>query len=242
MDVFESLLLGGTAQIPADIIEDAQYICTQGILTGVPPGQTSDPLAPTSLDLPDLTPGRPLVEKVERLHALHYRLTVDEALASRGFLIHCESAARDRFKIMLFDTRGAMIEQDDCVRSSDGRSTQSVLYFNCCPTFRLGSSPVVPPSPGGVPAKETEGSAARLRASPFTPSTKRVAPGQYLVAVLGDNSLGRTSYRLVALPFSARPETTAAVAERDTALVSLRAKAEELMKEYDQVIILTTLH
>ena len=82
--------------------------------------------------------------------------------------------------------------QDDSIKCRNGKSTQSVAYFNALPTYKLGEY---------VP-KEKEIPGVLKRLDPFVSSNKSISPGSYLVMVYGDNLFGKSSYRLAAVPLN----------------------------------------
>lgn len=104
-NVFESMLGFGPifTPIPDDIIENSKNICKSGLL------QSND--IESKLELPNLQWCTFYAEKVDRLSALYYRLTVTDEHCQNGFTLFCESLNKDRFKVAIFNEKGAMIEE-----------------------------------------------------------------------------------------------------------------------------------
>lgn len=67
----------------------------------------------------------------------------------------------------------------------DGSATAANLFFTPFPTCRIGTAP--PVAEKGFPTLF-----GRLEA--MTPSKKSITPGKYLLAIYGDNFIGRSSY------------------------------------------------
>ena len=96
--------------IPSDVMDQARDICKSGLLTMERRNVTPE----IPCDLPDIVWGKFYQEKVDRLTALFYRLTVDQAQADKGFLLLCESFNKDKFKLLVFDSTGYKIIEVKC--------------------------------------------------------------------------------------------------------------------------------
>lgn len=64
------------------------------------------------------------------------------------------------------------------------------------------------------------------------PSTKAISAGNYLLFVFGCNLFGKSSYRLVALPFNRKSATIDTVLATDESILDLKTKMEEIKTEY----------
>lgn len=212
--VFESLgFATHYSQLPVELLESTKKLCTDGLL------KSSE--ANAKLELPDLMWGKYFTEKVDRLSGLRYRLTVTERHAETGFLIYTESATKDRFKVIVFDDTGAIIAEDECLKSRDGKSTQSTLYFNSLNTYRLG--------------KHTEDKATLpefTKLINFIPSNHTITPGKYLVMVFGDNYVGKSNFRIIPVPLKTTPELIESVKTNDEIVLKLTEEISEVQKEY----------
>ena len=104
-NVFESILGFGPifTPIPDSVLENTRKLCKNDIL------QAED--VESKLELPDLKWGTFFTEKVDRLSVVYYRLVVTEQHCKNGFMLFCESLNKDRFKLVIFDSKGAMLEE-----------------------------------------------------------------------------------------------------------------------------------
>lgn len=171
-------------QISQEVLDVAQQICRNGGLQGVI--QPSDPR------LTDFHWGWGVESKVDRQAGAFFRLIIDDKHVENGFILHCRSPSKGKFKLIIFDADGNMIFQEACMKSRDGNVTQASLYFTNFPTFRLGE-----PLPNHLRENDTPILFSKL--DHFIPNNHSVVPGHYLVCVYGDNFLGKTNFALLAL-------------------------------------------
>jgi hypothetical protein len=96
-----------SSQIPNDVIENARTICRSGALQS----EVTNTNPEIPCELPDIIWGKHYIEKVDRLTSLFYRLSVNEVQFLSGFIISCESYNKDKFKVVIFDASGEIIEE-----------------------------------------------------------------------------------------------------------------------------------
>lgn len=92
-----------STKISEELIDKSRIYCINGVL------KSSD--ADSKLELPDLMWNKFFTEKVDRLSANHYRLTVTERHSESGFILYSESLSKDHYKILVFDETGEIIAE-----------------------------------------------------------------------------------------------------------------------------------
>jgi hypothetical protein len=129
---------------------------------------------------------------VDRQAGAFFRLIIDDKHVENGFILHCRSASKGKFKLIIFDADGNIIFQEACMKSRDGSVTQASLCFTNFPTYRLGE-----PLPSHLRENDTPVLFSKL--DHFVPNSHSIIPGHYLVCIYGDNFLGKTNFALLAL-------------------------------------------
>lgn len=144
----------------------------------------------------DLVWGWAMDGKVERQSVVYYRLSVDTRQIENGFVIACKSTNKGKFKILLFNSAGVVVHQEESkeLKSKEKFPVQASLYYTKFDTYQLGE-----PSSATVPTdKDIPPILQRLEL--LTPSKKTLAAGKYLICIYGDNFIGRTNFNLIAVP------------------------------------------
>eukprot|EP01025_Chloroclados_australasicus_P065888 TRINITY_DN8998_c0_g1_i1.p1 TRINITY_DN8998_c0_g1~~TRINITY_DN8998_c0_g1_i1.p1 ORF type:complete len:436 (-),score=33.40 TRINITY_DN8998_c0_g1_i1:249-1466(-) len=129
---------------------------------------------------------------VSKQQAHFFSIKIDQQTIDEGFCIVAHSTPQQsRFKLLLFDLSGeggytwSLAHQEDSVKL--GKSTVCGLYFMGFDTYTLDSSIV-------LDSTEPEFHVFRTL-DKFSPRQKYViSPGEYLVAVYGDNFIKKSSY------------------------------------------------
>lgn len=102
----------------------------------------------TNIIFSDLFPiGYNIDGKVERLQCNYYRLFLTQDLYENGFLLHCKSFSKDKFKLLVFNDEAQLLYCDNSRRSKDKTVTNVVMY--CNPVFdtyelREGAVNIIP--------------------------------------------------------------------------------------------------
>lgn len=210
------------SQVSADIIQTAQTICKNGGIEGGGP--------PLDSRVSDLAWGWPAEAKVDRQTAAYYRLTIDTQHAETGFVVHCRSNSKGKFKLIIFGKEGQLLHQEESFRDTkDTRTnyTQATLYFTAFDTYRLAE-----PNVDAVQDKSTPALFTRLEG--LAPSRKKVSAGQYLLCVYGDNFIGRTNFTIVTVPAKNDASEVHALEEVDEVLLETKSSLDTLKNEYMQ--------
>lgn len=210
-----------TAHDASDILHTAQNICKQGGIEGGGP-----PLDPRVSDLPW---GWAAEAKADRQTGAFFRLTVDPQHADAGFLIHCRSVSKGRFRVLLFDRDGALLLQEESVRDREGLHTHATVFCTSFDTYRLGESTI------SAQDKERGVPPVFHRLEHLSPSKRRVTPGQYLLCVQGDNFIGKTSFSIIAVPAKIDSPEVQGLEDADEVLVETKSSIDSLREEYLQV-------
>jgi len=210
------------SQVSADIIQTAQTICKNGGIEGGGP--------PLDSRVSDLAWGWPAEAKVDRQTTAYYRLTVDAKHAETGFVVHCRSSNKGKFKLILFEKEGQLLHQEESFRDTkDTRTnyTQATLYFTAFDTYRL-----MEPNIDAVQDKSTPWLFSRLEG--LAPSRKKITTGQYLLCIYGENFIGRTNLSIVAVPAKNDAAEVHALEEADEVLLETKSALDALRNEYMQ--------
>ena len=81
--------------------------------------------------------------KVDKQTVAFYRLTVSDVIAESGFLIHCRSNTKGKFKIAIFGSDGNIIHQSESMRSYDKSITYSSAFFTKFDTYQFKEDAVL---------------------------------------------------------------------------------------------------
>jgi curved DNA-binding protein CbpA len=212
-----------SSHVAPDVIQTAQSICRNGGIEGGGP--------PLDVRVNDLPWGWSAQSKVDRQNAAFYRLTVDPQHAETGFIIHCRSVSKGKFKIILFDKNGIVMYEEESIKHP--HYTHSTLFFTTFDTYLLGE-----PSSSSTSSNTSE----KIILPPlfsklegFVLSKKKILPGQYLLCVYGDNFLGKTAYSIIAVPAKNDSIAVQGLEEADEQLTETKVQLEMLKNEYFQV-------
>lgn len=209
-------------QISPDIIATAQAICRNGGIEGGGP-----PLDPRVSDLPW---GWAAEAKVDRQTAAYYRLTADPQHTEIGFIVHGRSASKGKFKMIIFDKDGAVLHQIDSSKDKDSSYSQATFFFTTFDTYHLGDSQL---SQQTGADKEKSFPPVLSRLDTFTHAKKKIASGQYLLCVYGDNLFGKTSFSIIAVPSKMDAPEVRSLEEVDDYLLESKRALEQLKNEYN---------
>lgn len=206
-------------QAAPDIVNTAQSICRNGGIEGGGP-----PLDPRVSDLPW---GWAAEAKADRQVGAYYRVTVDPQHAETGFIIHCRSISKGKFKMILFDRDGAVLHQEESSKEKELPYTHGTFFFTTFDTYRLGEPTFSDKTLPSVFHKlET-----------FTHTKKKIIPGQYLLCVYGDNFLGKTSFSIIAVPAKNDSPEVQGLEDADECLVETKSALDTLKNEYISVCL-----
>jgi len=266
--------------LPSGILTTAKILCDLPSFESAAPLREDATMAATlesrqltQLTFMDLAPlGLHIDARVERLQCNYYRLEVTPEMHSSGFLVQCLSEAKDKFKVLVFDSKAELQHCENSHRARDRANTSAVLHCNSAfDTFTLtegsaglftipgsigGASPraaapatvdgvVVEPGPVAVANAAIPGNMegqgpdkAQLphlfsRIKSIDASRKLFsAPGFYLVGVVGENFVGRSSYRLVAAPHKTTSSEIRVMREADASLLTVQRSLGALEDKY----------
>lgn len=220
---------GINTQISQDIIATAQAICRNGGIEGGGP-----PLDPRVSDLPW---GWAAEAKVDRQTAAYYRLTADPQHTEIGFIIHGRSVSKGKFKMIMFDKDGTVMHQVDSSKDKDANYTQATFFFTNFDTYHLGEATAVAPPPQPSPLlaaadKDKSFPPVLSRLETFTHSSRKIASGQYLLCVYGDNLFGKTAFSIIAVPAKMDSPEVRGLEELDEILLESKRSLAHLKTEY----------
>jgi hypothetical protein len=165
--------------ITPEILDTARSICANGGIEGFGP--------PNDNRVIDLPFHWPSVSKVERQNAAFYRISVEEKHCQTGFFLACKSSNKSKFKLILFDKEGAVIYQEESTSHQTESVTSATMFFTVFDTYRLVDT---------NPSDDKSSPSLFSRLDTFCGSKRSLQPGQYLVAVYGDNFLSKTNFQL----------------------------------------------
>eukprot|EP00096_Caligus_rogercresseyi_P006341 TRINITY_DN22702_c0_g1_i1.p1 TRINITY_DN22702_c0_g1~~TRINITY_DN22702_c0_g1_i1.p1 ORF type:complete len:352 (+),score=27.61 TRINITY_DN22702_c0_g1_i1:93-1148(+) len=135
------------------------------------------------------------VEKSGRLEAQRgkfYHIIVDQKDLDTGFLIHCRSPNRDRFKLVLFDNQGnAYLSQES---NKKDKITEAALFFLPFQTFSYKK----PQDTLRNANSASKYSQPTLRSilSFYRKELDSLMPGKHLLCIYNDNFRGKGSFEL----------------------------------------------
>jgi len=87
----------------------------------------------------DLAWGWGIDGRVDRHAAVYYRLNVDSRQVENGFIVHCRSINKDRFKLLIFDREGQAMYTEDSILRKDNKSlsyTSATFFFTIFDAYR----------------------------------------------------------------------------------------------------------
>lgn len=176
----------------------------------------------------DLAWGWPTEGKVDRQAATYYRLSVDSRQVENGFVILCRSPSKGKFKLILFDTAGSVLYQEESVKTRDKHGIpQAALYFTNFDAFRLGEPTLT--------AYEKDMPPMFAKLDGFSSAKKHIPAGQYLLCVYGDNFLGKTAFNIIAVQSKNDALEVTLLEDTDEALLESKKNLETLKNEYTAV-------
>lgn len=206
---------------------------------------------PTPPPFQDLVWGWNNETKVERTHCNYYRMHVDSLKAQNGFVLQCRSASKDKFKLMVFSgTTGELLYSDDSTKLKDKTASVVTMYFTNFDVYDLaeGASASGTSFLGGAAGtnKDSASTTAVTTTATTTPvlfrrieavkaARKPAHEGFYLVAVYGDNFIGRSQYSLIAVPSHNQSKEVESLQEADKSLLAAQEKIQALQKRYEEV-------
>mmetsp|Transcript_43428 Transcript_43428/g.120154 ORF Transcript_43428/g.120154 Transcript_43428/m.120154 type:complete len:574 (+) Transcript_43428:31-1752(+) len=216
------------AAVPPSIMNSTVMETAATIMSG---GSFEGGGAPMDSRVNDLVWGSVIEGKAERHNAAFYRLTVDNAHAENGFVVMCRSAKRDKFKVAMFDESGKEVTyHEDSQRVKDKPFTQATLFFTSFDTYQLKEPPVDVQETKNLPP-------VFFKLQNFAPTNKRtLSPGQYLLCVYGDNTIGfgRSVFGIVALPAKNDAPAVTEIEETDESLLECKKTLQALKSQYEE--------
>lgn len=205
---------GPSPGLPQDILDTIGIMCQQGGIEGSAP-----PMDPR---IGDIRWGVGIESKVDRQAACYYRLSVTSDDVENGFIVHCKSANKDKFKLVMFDSNGGFLYKEESSRGTK-QSTEATLFFVSYDTYNADSDASYQPvsqlrsdseghqgsAHGNDPNISQEKWSRERDISSNIPMSDKidsairqkntVGAGQYLVCVYGDNIMVKTSFSLIAV-------------------------------------------
>lgn len=203
--------------ISSDVVETAKTICENGGIDGQGP--------PLDSRVQDLVLGWTVEGRVDRQQGVYYRIVVDEKLSNNGLIISCKSTKNDKFKILLFDSDGNVIHQEESMKCKS--YSHAAFYFTQFDTFRLGEQQNGPP---GSPRHDIPPALVQLDS--FTNSKRSIKPGNYCLCIYGDNFINASRYAVVAVASLNDIPEVEEIKQVDESLKSQKLSLEKLKKDY----------
>ncbi len=145
--------------------------------------------APTDSRVADLGWGWATEARVGHQSGSYFRLTIDARQVENGFVVHCSSVNKDKFKLIMFNSEGQLLFQEECLRTRDKSSTAATLFFTTFPAYRLDDS---------ASSSDKDVTTLYSKLDKFEPCKRTVSPGQYLICVYGENFIGKSAFRISA--------------------------------------------
>ena len=209
------------------VMHESKAICQSGALEGYGP----------SLDarVNDLVWGWASDAKVDKQTICYYRLQVNENHADNGFIVHCNSSKKGRFKLAMFDSVGNLLAQEDSVTSYDHSITSATVFFANFVTHKIPDESdtvqIVRDFPstlfGGTPSLFH-----KLDKMTRTPQRK-IESGTYLICVYGNNLLNNKSdVNVLAVPSKNDAKELISMESHDESLLALKDDLKKLQTEY----------
>ena len=181
-----------TSGLSAEVLDAVEILCQQGGIEGSGP-----PMDPR---VGELAWGTGVDGRVDRQAASFYRLSVSSEDVDNGFLIHCKSVSKDKFKLVMFDSGGTLLCKEECTRGSDKQSTEATLHFLSSKIVNKGSnSTELEGEEGDLPALAPKESNLTEKMVSVTSSKRTLSAGQYLLCVYGENLMVKSNYSLIAV-------------------------------------------
>eukprot|EP01036_Dinobryon_divergens_P025948 gene25948-34547_t len=211
--------------ISPDVTDTAYTLCRNGALDG---GQG----APLDARVSDLAWGWSVDGRVDRHGGVFYRLNVSSRQVENGFIVHCRSSNKDRFKLIIFDKEGQPMYTEDSLLRKESKSTSytcATFFFTIFDAYRLADSSGSS-SNDSVPLPQ---SLSKLDS--FSGCKRTITPGQYLLCVYGENLMTKSTYNIVAVPAKNDAREVLELEEVDEALVESKMAMETLKAEYIQI-------
>jgi hypothetical protein len=161
-------------------------------------------------------------------------LTVDGAHRASGFLLQARSSNKDKFKLLVFDRTGKLLQAQDSQRekaSRGGHTTSStgssvLMFFAAFETYSLSDSTTSATAPtASLPSALTRLEGLEKHIGPLP-------EGPYLVCVYGDNFMTKSSYCLTALRTSNNTPLLETLTQSDEKLLQMQQQLQQLKEEY----------
>ena len=117
--------------ISAEVTDTAYSLCKSGVLEGGG--------APLDSRISDLAWGWAAEGRVDRHAAVYYRLNIDSRQVENGFIVHCRSLNKDRFKLVIFDREGQPLYTEDSLLRKENKSTNytcATFFFTIFDAYR----------------------------------------------------------------------------------------------------------
>ena len=185
--IIGSITTPSTSGLAADVVDTVSIICQQGGIECAGP-----PMDPR---VGDMVWGSSIEGKADRQTACYYRLTASNSDAENGFIIHCRSVSKDKFKLVIFDSSGILLSKEESSRSSDKLSTEATLFFL---SFSAESKQSDEPTQT-QPIIRNINSPLSDKMDLLCVPKRTVDAGHYLICVYADNLMVKTSYNLIAV-------------------------------------------
>ena len=215
------------APLSTDIMETVSIMTQQGGISM--DGPAMDPR------IVDMQWGWGLDDSVARNSAHYFRLKSDRI--SEGFFIYCMSSTKGKFKLAVFDEKGALLSSESSVKCRDRPYTHASLFFTGFDTFSLASPTAGGSSSGAANAAFVDMNMVsspkifgKLR--PFVASSLTATAGHYLVVVYGDNFMGKTPFHIVASPVDKDSPQCTLIQNADSSLIAMKGELEVLTEKY----------
>ncbi|CAK9197262.1 unnamed protein product [Sphagnum troendelagicum] len=202
------------------------------IKTTISAGVLKDALSGT-VSIRPLPLSRPMTEKVEKQGAHFFGITISEAQAEAGVVVHVSSAAQSKFKLLYFEQEEngglGLAQQEDSVKA--GRITSAAMYFLHFQVCRLD------PTVNALAfAKDPDASFFKRLEGLQPCEVSELKAGTHIFAVYGDNFFKSARYTIEAICMDSFVENVVKLKEVEAQLLAKRGELRQFEIEYREAL------
>ena len=179
---------------------------------------------PGSTTLREFIMGQEISAKVDKQAAHFYQLDLTPEQVKQGLVVTCRSATKSKFKLVLFDSNGAVkIVQESRRRE---KWTAADLFFT---DFELLD---IPETWSKFTEIEMELPEIFTKLSGVTPSRLGIEPGQHLICVYGDNWMTAVKYTLQIVVAESKTNAVPVIQATEAELLKKKSEIAVFQEEY----------
>jgi len=161
---------------------------------------------------------------VERQQSRFFWIHIPQEILQQGLILRCTSSNKSRFKLVIFDSNGAVRYQEESEKSGK-HLTASYMYFTPFETSCLKA-------PFPMLGTDIDTPPIFNRLENFISSKRDIESGDHLICVYGDNWLKSINFALTAIPVKSDNDTVSAILNADEAVRLKKETLVQFQEEY----------